>query len=210
MDTAITGFAHALRAAGVPVSTAETLDAARTAGLLGWNDRAALREAFGLVFAKSTDDKTLHDEVFDRYFSASTPESAADETVVETETPTTADETDMSQQLELERAAQAAGVDGIRWSTQIGIFTMKMLQEMGRENDPEWFQKARAVVQRRFELYGAPSADAFMDNVLARGPFGRLTPSDYPRLKAAIARMAARWFSPSMLRNVFKSSCSWV
>ena len=93
--------------------------------------------------------------------------------MVEPETPTTADETDMSQQLELERAAQAAGVDGIRWSTQLGIFTMKMLQEMGRENDPEWFQKARAVVQRRFELYGAPSAEAFMDNVLARGPFGR-------------------------------------
>jgi len=69
MDSAINGFVRALRAAGAVVSTVETLDAARTVALLGWSDRAVLRNAFGLVLAKSEDDKVLHDRVFDTYFA---------------------------------------------------------------------------------------------------------------------------------------------
>lgn len=193
MDTAITEFARALRVAGVAVSTVETLDAARTAGLLGWNDRSALRDAFGMVFAKSEDDKILHDEVFDRYFAlTATSHSDDEDDAVAEDSSGATEENDLTEQLELERAAQAAGVDGIRWSTQLGIFTSKMMKAMGRENDPEWQRKARAVVQRRFELYGVPATEAFMSDVLVRRPVGRLAPSDYARLKVAIARMAKR------------------
>ena len=122
MDTAITGFARALRVAGVAVSTVETLDAARTAGLLGWNDRAVLRDAFGMVFAKSEDDKVLHDEVFDRYFALTkTSQSEGDHAAAE-DSSTATEENDLAEQLELERAAQAAGVVVLALDSPIGTF----------------------------------------------------------------------------------------
>jgi len=196
MDSAINGFVRALRAAGAAVSTVETLDAARTVALLGWSDRAALREAFGQVLAKSEDDKILHDRVFDTYFAVpapTPPDDHAEQPAAGTEPASTAaDSNDMAEQFELERAAQAAGVDGIRWSTQVAYFTGQMMKAMGREHDPEWQRKARAVVRRRFELYGAPATEAFMTEVVVRRPVGRLAPSDYERLKVAIARMARR------------------
>ncbi len=196
MDSAITGFVRALRAAGAVVSTVETLDAARTVALLGWSDRAALRNAFGLVLAKSEDDKALHDRVFDTYFALpapTPPDEHAEQPAPGTEPASTAaDSNDLAEQFELERAAQAAGVDGIRWSTQVAYYTGQMMKAMGRERDPEWQRKARAVVRRRFELYGAPATEAFMTEVVVRRPVGRLAPSDYERLKVAIARMARR------------------
>jgi uncharacterized protein len=196
MDSALNGFVHALRAAGAAVSTVETLDAARTVALLGWGDRAVLREAFGLVLAKSEDDKILHDRVFDTYFALTTAASPGDHTEqpVPGSTPASsaADSDNMAEQLELERAAQAAGVDGIRWSTQVAYYAGQMTKAMGREGDPEWQRKARAVVRRRFELYGAPASEAFMTELVVQRPIGRLAPSDYERLKAAVARMARR------------------
>ncbi len=193
MDSAINGFVRALRAAGVAVSTVETLDAARTVALLGWHDRAVLREAFGTVLAKSEDDRILHDQIFDSYFSLPTqtaPKEEADQPAAADATE--ADEENLDEQLELERAAQAAGVDEIRWSTQVAYFTGRMMKAMGREGDSELQRKARDVVRRRFELYGAPATEAFMSEVLVQRPIGRLVPSDYERLKAAIARMARR------------------
>ena len=196
MDSAITGFVRALRAAGAAVSTVETLDAARTVALLGWGDRSALRNAFGLVLAKSEDDKVLHDRVFDTYFALpapTPPDEHAEQPAPGAEPASTAaDSDDLAEQFELEHAAQAAGVDGIRWSTQVAYFTGQMMKAMGRERDPEWQRKARAVVRRRFELYGAPATEAFMTEVVVRRPVGRLAPSDYERLKVAIARMARR------------------
>jgi uncharacterized protein with von Willebrand factor type A (vWA) domain len=196
MDSAINGFVRALRAAGAAVSTVETLDAARTVALLGWSDRAVLRDAFGLVLAKSEDDKVLHDRVFDTYFALpapTSPDDHAEQPAPGTEPASTAADSDnMAEQFELERAAQAAGVDGIRWSTQVAYFTGQMMKAMGREHDPDWQRKARAVVRRRFELYGAPATEAFMTEVVVRRPVGRLAPSDYERLKVAIARMARR------------------
>ena len=196
MDSAITGFVRALRAAGAAVSTVETLDAARAVALLGWNDRSVLRVAFGLVLAKSEDDKVLHDRVFDTYFAlpaATLPVDHTEQFAPATEpAPAAADSDDLAEQFELERAARTAGVDGIRWSTQVAYFTAEMMKAMGREGDPDWQRKARAVVRRRFDLYGAPATEAFMTELVVQRPVGRLAPADYERLKAAVARLARR------------------
>ncbi|MFN0186981.1 MAG: hypothetical protein ACKVQR_24480, partial [Aquabacterium sp.] len=200
MDSAITGFVRALRSAGAMVSTAETLDAARTVALMGWSDRAALKGAFGLVLAKSEDDKVLHDRVFDSYFAlpaapaARTGPAPAPAPAGAAPKAGPPDGGDMADQMELERAAQAAGVDDIRWQTQVAYYTGQMMKALGagREHDPDWQRKARAVVRRRFELYGAPATEAFMTELAVQRPVGRMAPADYERLKAAVARMARR------------------
>jgi len=68
MERALNGFIRALRLAGVEASTAETIDAAHTLALVGYESRDALKASLGLVLAKSETEKQLHDEVFDRYF----------------------------------------------------------------------------------------------------------------------------------------------
>ena len=69
MDRVLAGFIRALRAAGAEASTAEGLDAARALALVGYADRANLKAALGVALAKSEDEKSIHDRVFDQYFA---------------------------------------------------------------------------------------------------------------------------------------------
>ncbi|WP_045878108.1 VWA domain-containing protein [Pseudofrankia sp. DC12] len=61
-------FTAALRRAGVPVSTAETVDAARAVGAIGWLDREAVRAAFATTMCKRPLYRNAFDTLFDLYF----------------------------------------------------------------------------------------------------------------------------------------------
>lgn len=64
-------FLRAARSAGIGVSTADTLDALRAVGLVGYANREALRDALSVVIAKSADEAMRFRVCFDRYFSRS-------------------------------------------------------------------------------------------------------------------------------------------
>lgn len=68
MQKLFSDFVYTLRQQGLPVSPAETLDALRVAELLGFSDRAVLREGLGLALAKTTDHKLVYDHYFDQFF----------------------------------------------------------------------------------------------------------------------------------------------
>ncbi|MES2563874.1 MAG: VWA domain-containing protein [Pseudomonadota bacterium] len=61
-------FLQVARGAGLRVSAAEGIDAARAVDLIGFSDRALLKDTLGLVLAKTLDEKALYDETFDLYF----------------------------------------------------------------------------------------------------------------------------------------------
>ncbi|KDA43480.1 VWA domain-containing protein [Frankia sp. B2] len=61
-------FTAALRRAGVPVSSAETVDAARAVGALGWAERDAVRAAFAATLCKRPLYRPAFDTLFDLYF----------------------------------------------------------------------------------------------------------------------------------------------
>ncbi len=61
-------FTAALRRAGVPVSTAETVDAARALGTVGLLDRDTLREAFAATMCKRPTYRVTFNTLFDLYF----------------------------------------------------------------------------------------------------------------------------------------------
>jgi uncharacterized protein len=63
-------FTAALRRAGVPVSSAETVDAARAMGAVGLLEREALRAAFGATMCKRPAHRVTFDALFDLYFPA--------------------------------------------------------------------------------------------------------------------------------------------
>ncbi len=246
MDGALAGYVRALRAAGAEASTAETLDAARAVALLGYASRSDLKTALGVALAKSEEDKAIHDQVFELFFAATaaavSPEAGqasghATDSGAATEPRVTGDPAvdqllswaeaarpgapaDAAQDLHraLGRAAELAGVDGIRFQTQTAHLTGRMLQQLGmaaldarllqRMDDasPEaaaearllqlardtLHRRARAWVGQRFELYGRPATEAFMTEVAVQRPLGRMAPQDMERMKAAIARMARR------------------
>ncbi|MEU8649880.1 VWA domain-containing protein [Streptomyces sp. NPDC048737] len=64
----LTGLVAALRAHGVRVGTGETVDAARAAAVLGFTDRALLREGLAATLLRSADQRRVFDAVFDLYF----------------------------------------------------------------------------------------------------------------------------------------------
>ncbi|MFF9060700.1 VWA domain-containing protein [Streptomyces sp. NPDC014882] len=64
----LTGLVAALRAHGLRVGTGETVDAARAAAVLGFTDRALLREGLAATLLHSADQRRVFDAVFDLYF----------------------------------------------------------------------------------------------------------------------------------------------
>jgi uncharacterized protein with von Willebrand factor type A (vWA) domain len=61
-------FLQATRSAGLRVSAAEGIDAARAVRLMGYGDRTVLKDTLALVLAKTPDEKALFDECFDLFF----------------------------------------------------------------------------------------------------------------------------------------------
>src|SRR5262245_26761372 len=69
MERTLSNFIRALRNAEVRVSTAETLDAFNAMELVGYRDRAFLKDALSMVLPKTADEKDVYSECFDSFFS---------------------------------------------------------------------------------------------------------------------------------------------
>src|SRR3954449_2588573 len=63
------GFVHELRAAGLPVSMTENLDAMRALEHIPFADRDSLKAALGATLVKHHGHHTVFETVFDVYFS---------------------------------------------------------------------------------------------------------------------------------------------
>jgi uncharacterized protein with von Willebrand factor type A (vWA) domain len=77
MERTLTRYIRALRSAGAGVSTTEAMDAARTVEVVGWEDRGVLKTALGTVLAKSVEEKAIHEQLFELYFSRDAAAAAA-------------------------------------------------------------------------------------------------------------------------------------
>jgi len=69
MDRTLTNFIRSLRMAEVRISPAETLDAMHTVELVGYKDRAMLKDSLALVLPKTADEKETFNTCFDEFFS---------------------------------------------------------------------------------------------------------------------------------------------
>jgi uncharacterized protein with von Willebrand factor type A (vWA) domain len=70
--SALTELVQQARAAGLPISVAESIDAIRAAAAAGV-EREPLREALAAALVKDEADRDAFDEVFDRFFAAAEP-----------------------------------------------------------------------------------------------------------------------------------------
>ena len=231
MDRQITNFIRALRSSDVRVSTGEAIDAARAVALIGYADRRLLKDSLSCVLAKSPEEKLTFDELFDLYFSRQEQSASAGNAQTLQDESTGSPVTDPGNVVDLmesgdeaaisvalEKAADAAGVDEIRFSTQVAYYAQQMVKQMGGEGlqtrllealqgrSPEseaqanqlidirrdLTMRARERVQKAFDVFGAGEPRQFREDYVASKSLSSLDRSDMERMKVLIAKIAKR------------------
>ena len=148
--TPLADFLAVARSAGVTISTAESIAALQAAALVGYDDRRVLKDALGLVVAKSVSQRQRFDECFDRYFgldgAPQIPETdetraATAEDAVTANVRAAVADSPLAQTLladdrarlvrDLHAAAARADVGAVRLFTQSGYFVRRILAELG-------------------------------------------------------------------------------
>lgn len=150
-------FLQVARGAGLRVSAAEGIDAARAVDLVGFGDRVVLKDTLGLLLAKTPDEKTLFDEAFELYFkrdefagkSPATPDEQTEDGSDEGSPGGGPAGDGMGGQggqslrsllmsddraslaTAMEQAAQEAGLENIRFFTQRNLYGRRILDRMG-------------------------------------------------------------------------------
>ena len=150
-------FLQVARGAGLRVSAAEGIDAARAVDLIGFSDRALLKDTLGFVLAKTADEKALYDETFELYFQrdeisgGSDPETKLSSRAQDMRNPTpdgvhelgssdgppqslfdlleSDDRAALATAMEI--AAHESAIEKIRYLTQKNVYVRQIVNRMG-------------------------------------------------------------------------------
>jgi hypothetical protein len=235
-------FFRAARGAGVHVSPAESIDAMRAVATVGFEERSILRDTLLLTLAKSEDEKKALGDCFDLFFSQpdlSQQRDAENESgaVEENQAPQdqggqsaaaaagepqnlgplaqmllSQDQTEIA--AAMANAASATNLSDIRYFTQRGLFSSRMLEQMGiqRLNDdldaltatnPALAERLSAAtgalretvrdrVSQALLLYGREETQNLRNEILRNAPLARIEPRQIEQMRALIRQMARR------------------
>jgi uncharacterized protein with von Willebrand factor type A (vWA) domain len=233
-------FFRAARGAGVRVSPAESIDAMRAVADVGFADRGILRDTLLLTLAKSEEEKQALGQIFDLFFTQpeikepASPEDAekADGTESGASEPEPGDDAgaptpelgDLAQMLmsrdrvaiaaAMANASSAASLSEIRYFTQRGIFSSRILEALGIErlrddldaltaSNPAEAERlagalqalrenVRDVVNQALVLYGREESENLRNEILRNAPLARLERRQVEQMKVLIRAIARR------------------
>jgi uncharacterized protein with von Willebrand factor type A (vWA) domain len=234
-------FFRAARGAGVRLSPAESIDAMRAVSKVGFADRTILRDTFLLTLAKTQDEKKALGDCFDLFFDQPEPQSPpedgkADETDQSGSSPSSDSSEDASSDQQTEglgqlaqmllaqdrnqisaaiaNAASAASLSDIRYFTQRGIFSGRILDQMGIQRlrddlddltatDPALAERlasaldglrgtVRETVSQALMLYGREEAESLRNEILRNAPLSRIEPRQVDQMRNLIRQIARR------------------
>lgn len=232
-------FFRAARGAGVRVSPAESIDAMKAVADVGFAERGILRDTLLLTLAKSQDEKQALGDCFDLFFSQpEVPEENAPEDDADSKGADAAPNEnepgspgapapelgDLAQMLmsrdrnaiaaAMAAASNAASLSDIRYFTQRGIFSSRILEQLGIERlrddldaltatnpgDAERLAAAlealrenvREVVNQALVLYGREETENLRNEILRNAPLARLERRQVEQMKALIRAIARR------------------
>jgi uncharacterized protein len=235
-------FFRAARGAGVRVSPAESIDAMRAVASIGISDRNILRDTFLLTLAKTQDEKKALGECFDLFFNQPEPAPPAQED--ESEDGSENSESEANQQpaagspagqppeglgslaqmllsqdrneiaAALANASSAAALSDIRYFTQRGIFSGRILDAMGiqrlRDDLDELMvsnpglaerltsmlgalrETVRDTVSQALLLYGREETENLRNEILRNAPLARIEPRQVEQMRRLIRQIARR------------------
>lgn len=233
-------FFRAARGAGVRVSPAESIDAMRAVASVGLSDRAILRDTFLLTLAKTEDEKQALGECFDLFFripepapSSQVPASDRGDERLEPESrrdiasagePSAENLGPLAQMLlsqdrptisaAIASASNAASLSDIRYFTQRGIFSGRILEQMGIQRlrddldelaatNPALAERltaaleqlrdnVRDVVSQALLLYGREEAENLRNEILRNAPLSQIEPRQVEQMRLLIRQIARR------------------
>jgi hypothetical protein len=236
-------FFRAARGAGVRVSPAESIDAMRAVADVGFSDREILRDTFLLTLAKTQDEKKALGDCFDLFFSHPAPSQPAsdrdasggdssDVAARPTElqaaeaagSPSTDRLGSLAQMLlsqdrsqiaaAIANAASAASLSDIRYFTQRGIFSTRILDLLGiarlrddlddaAASNPALAERlaagleglrdsVRDTVSQALLLYGREEAENLRTEILRNAPLSRIEPRQVEQMRSLIRQIARR------------------
>lgn len=232
-------FFRAARGAGVRVSPAESIDAMRAVANVGFSDRTILRDTFLLTLAKTQDEKRALGECFDLFFDQPEPSQQAPEAANDDESgaaePQAAEGTSgegqpaeglgsLAQMLlaqdrnaiaaAMANAASAASLSDIRYFTQRGIFSGRILDQMGIQrlrddldaltvSNPATAERlataleglrdaVRETVSQALLLYGREETENLRNEILRNAPLSRIEPRQVEQMRRLIRQIARR------------------
>jgi uncharacterized protein len=233
-------FFRAARGAGVRVSPAESIDAMRAVAEVGFSDREILRDTLLLTLAKTQDEKRAVGDCFDLFFDLPEPQQAADtdEAGESDGAPQPAeaqptgggggqptdglgplaqmllsqDRTEMA--AAIANASSAASLSDIRYFTQRGIFSSRILDAMGiarlrddidelTVSNPALAERlaaalealrdsVRDTVSQALLLYGREEAENLRNQILRNAPLSRIEPRQVEQMRLLIRQIARR------------------
>lgn len=231
--TMLGDFVRILRASDINVSTAETIEAGRVIGHIGLEDRQLMKTALSQVLAKSATDKAVFDDCFEAYFTK-TPDHANDDeqsedTLNAQQLGEAADSSVHSDELldmlsgndsgaqaaAMARAAATVNLADVRLFTQAGLFTRKIMDEMGlrqletrlaqarREDEAELvealegarrrlFETVRDYVDQQIKMRTANAGRLVREEALSRIHLSHLDRSDMKIMRGLVEKMAKK------------------
>jgi hypothetical protein len=220
MPRVLEDFVRALRANEVRVSPAEAIDAHLAVAQVGFSSRDLLRDTLAVTLAKTADEVTRFEACFDTFFARSpitgaTPDTPAGDGASLEQMLEAGDEAALAQAMEA--AAGRAGAGDIQLSTQRGLITRRVLDEMGlrelemrigglRDSAADdaaladrlargraaLFGQAQAFVDRQARLYAGETGRRLREQVLARQSLTSIGAEDVAAMHALVRRMAKR------------------
>ncbi|WOH66702.1 vWA domain-containing protein [Bradyrhizobium sp. BWA-3-5] len=229
-------FFRAARGAGVRLSPAESIDAMRAVSKVGFTDRTILRDTFLLTLAKSQDEKKALGDCFDLFFDTLEPEAPPEggKTDEQDASGSNAPPGDAGEQAEelgqlaqmllaqdrneiaaaIANAANAASLSDIRYFTQRGIFSGRILDQMGIQRlrddldnltatNPALAERltsaldglrgtVRDTVSQALMLYGREEAENLRNEILRNAPLSRIEPRQVEQMRHLIRQIARR------------------
>jgi uncharacterized protein with von Willebrand factor type A (vWA) domain len=235
-DDLLLRFFRAARGVGCRISPPEGMDAMSAVAAVGYADKARLRDALLLTIAKTQEEKDALSECFDIFFKSPEPRNleeaqsqADDEADGEAGQDQSEGEAGSEQYGDLARmlmsadrgavqaamtaAADAANLSEIRFFTQRGLFSSRILETMGMArleddiaaqqaagNQPQRLMNARdglreavrEMVNDAITLYTREGTEALRNDILRNVPLNRLERQDIERTRKLVGEMARR------------------
>jgi uncharacterized protein with von Willebrand factor type A (vWA) domain len=234
-------FFRAARGAGVKVSPAESIDAMRAVASVGLSDRGILRDTFLLTLAKTEEEKQALGECFDLFFRIPQPAQSSQAATESDQGDSEAEQGDLGDggsasepsaeslgplaQMLLSQdrseisaaiasASNAASLSDIRYFTQRGLFSGRILDLMGiqrlrddlddlSETNPvladrltaaleQLRDNVRDMVSQALLLYGREEAENLRNDILRNAPLSRIEPRQVEQMRLLIRRIARR------------------
>lgn len=245
MQQTIEDFFKAVRSTGIEISVADALEAGNTIKLVGLRSRPLLKDALSVTLAKTADEEIALEECFDQFFSfdafqnttqipgaidddldLSSNENSEDLTASPGQ-PYDGDSKLAHMLLNNEKAALAKtmkeaarelGMTDIWLFTQKGVYTQKIMKQMGldklnqeiarlgqgpgpssigqanglRQSRKRLFYTIRNFVEQQLSMYGKTASDKMRQQYLEQMKLSNIERRDFNNMAIIVQKMARR------------------